>query len=359
MKSINVNIPGASYPVYIGSDIISQFADVFHRKTDAKQVAVISNPNVFKLYGQAIKKKLAGQAQVIDLIVPDGEKTKSAEYLQQLYTGLLENRFERKSCIIALGGGVIGDLAGYVAATYLRGINLVQMPTSLLAQVDSSIGGKVGINHPLGKNLIGAFKQPSFVFSDISFLKTLPAEEIRCGLGEIIKYGFIGDVNLFEYLEDNIDKALRADPLVMLHLVKVCSKQKAAIVEQDEKEGGLRMILNFGHTFGHALEAEFGYQKLKHGEAVILGMKCALNYAQLIKKMSIENYKRAISLLDRVPISYDKSKIKTDKLLERMYVDKKVVNENIRLILIDKIGSCKIEKGSDPALIKKAFEVLI
>jgi len=359
MTSINVNIPGASYPIFIGTDILSGFLDDFEKKVDTKQIAIISNVHVFELYGEELKKSLSGKYQVIELLMPDGEKTKSAEYLQKLYSGLLENRFERKSCIIALGGGVIGDLAGYVAATFLRGINLIQMPTSLLAQVDSSIGGKVGINHPLGKNLIGAFKQPSFVFSDASFLKTLPEDEIRCGMGEVIKYGFIGDIILFEYLEENLEKALAGDADVLLHLVQVSAKQKARVVEQDEKEDGLRMILNFGHTFGHALEAEYGYQKLKHGEAVILGMKCALEYASLTKKISLDNYKRGMDLLNRVPIDYDKSEINLDKLLERMYVDKKVTNKNIRLVLVDKIGKYVIEKESDSSLIKKAFEVLI
>jgi len=359
MKTINVKIPGASYPIMIGADILSGFVSFFQKRVNARQIAIISNNHIFKLYGKELKKILSEQYQVVELLVPDGEKTKSNDYLQQLYTGLLENRFERKSCIIALGGGVIGDLAGYAAATYLRGINLVQMPTSLLAQVDSSIGGKVGINHPLGKNLIGAFKQPAFVYSDVSFLKTLAVEEVRCGMGEVIKYAFIGDLNLFEYLEEFLDKALAGELDTLLNLVQVSARQKAQVVEQDEKEGGLRMILNFGHTFGHALEAEYGYQKLKHGEAVILGMKCALEYSTLTKKITSADYTRGMDLLNRVHIDYDKSKIDPDKLLERMYIDKKVADKNIRLVLINKIGNCKIEKEADPLVIKKAFEILI
>ncbi|NOG47435.1 MAG: 3-dehydroquinate synthase [Calditrichaeota bacterium] len=359
MKKINVNITDNSYPIYVGQNILDDFAEVFNGHIKSKQIAIISSANIFALYGKELKQRLPSQCQIIEHIVPDGEQTKSIQFLQELWTALLENHFERSGTIIALGGGVIGDLAGFVAATYLRGINFVQVPTTLLAQVDSSIGGKTGINHPLGKNLIGAFKQPVFVFSDVAFLRSLPEEEIRCGMGEVIKYAFFGDKDLFSYLENNIEKALSGDIDVLLHLVDVSARQKADVVAQDEKEAGLRMILNFGHTFGHALEAEFGYSNLKHGEAVILGMKCALEYSKNTGLMDIEEYTRGINLLERVPVKYDKNNIKIDALVERMFLDKKVVDKNIRLILVDQIGSYVIKDESELNQIRTAFEVLI
>jgi len=359
MKKITVDLKDQNYPIFIGQNILDEFASVFREHVNTKQIAIISSDSIFALYGEQLKTKLPEDCQIIELIVPDGEQTKSNKYLQDLYTLLLENRFERKSTIIALGGGVIGDLAGFVAATYLRGINFVQVPTTLLAQVDSSIGGKTGINHPLGKNLIGAFKQPDFVFIDIDFLKTLPADEIRCGMGEVIKYAFIQDNTLFEYLENNLENALQGDPTILEHLVTASANQKADVVAKDEKESGLRMILNFGHTFGHALEAEFGYSRLKHGEAVILGMKCALKYSQEIKILNTQDYKRGTDLLNRVPLNYDKNKLDIDKLVERMFLDKKVSNKKIRLVLVDKIGSYVIKEQSDINLIRAAFEILI
>jgi 3-dehydroquinate synthase len=358
MKKINVDIKDNDYPIYIGQDILAEFASVFNEHVKTKQIAIVSSENIFSLYGKKLKERLPVDSQIIELIVPEGEQTKSDHYLQELYTGLLQNRFERSSTVIALGGGVVGDLAGFLAATYLRGVNFVQVPTTLLAQVDSSIGGKTGINHPLGKNLIGAFKQPNFVFCTIDFLKTLPEDEIRCGMGEVIKYAFIQDEAMFDYLEKNLDKALAGDTEVLEYLVQLSASQKAKVVARDEKEGGLRMILNFGHTFGHALEAEFGYGQLKHGEAVILGMKCALKYSKDIKILNDQDYIRGMDLLNRVPLKYDMRQIAIDKLVERMFQDKKVTNKNIRLILVEKIGSFVIKEQSDISFIKKAFDIL-
>lgn len=359
MKKIEINIPGNNYPIYIGKGSPLQLADCLEQHLKTEQIAIVSNDTVFKIYGKPIQERLSKKAEVIKLLVPDSEKSKSLHILEELYGGLLLNRFERKSTVIALGGGVVGDLAGYAAATYLRGINLVQVPTSLLAQVDSSIGGKTGINHSMGKNLIGAFKQPAFVFSDITVLKTLPASEIRCGMGEVIKYAFIGDYAFFEYLEMNIDKALAGDESILEHIVYISSRQKGHVVEKDEKESGLRMNLNYGHTFGHALEAEFGYGNLKHGEAIILGMKCALEFSHLKKELNNEHYTRGLALLEKVPIIYNKNNIHPEKLLERMYLDKKVADKNIRLVLVDKIGQCSVKTEIDTRLIKKAFEVLL
>ncbi len=359
MKQIPVEIKDNSYPIYIGQNILGKFGTLFNEHLATRQIAIISSETIFALYGAQLKKALPEEATIIDLILPDGEHVKSDKYVQELYTGLLQNKFERSSTIIALGGGVIGDLAGFVAATYLRGIHFIQVPTTLLAMVDSSIGGKTGINHPLGKNLIGAFKQPKFVFSDIAFLQTLPTDEIRCGMGEVIKYAFILDKDLFTYLENNLEKALSSDLEILSHLVDISARQKAEVVATDEKESGLRMILNFGHTFGHTLEAEFGYGQIKHGEAVILGMKCALVYSNEIGLLSETEYNRGVDLLNRVPVQYDHKKIKIEKLLGHMQLDKKVSNKNIRLILLEAIGSFKIKEKSDTKTIKEALRILI
>jgi 3-dehydroquinate synthase len=359
MKTINVNIPDNNYPVYIGKGILSQLPYYIARHIKTRQIALISNAHVFKLYGMQLKKQLSVTYEVAEILVPDGEQAKSMFHLEEIYTGLLQNHFERKSTIVALGGGVAGDLAGYAAASFLRGINLVQVPTTLLAQVDSSIGGKTGINHPMGKNLIGAFKQPAFVLSDIHLLKTLDPPEIRCGLGEVVKYAFIGNPLLFEYLEQNIQNALDGETQVLEHIVSVCSAQKGYVVENDEKESGLRMTLNYGHTFGHALEAHYGYKDLKHGEAIILGMKCALHFSRLNREIDEEDYNRGMALLNRVPVQYDSSLINPQQLLNRMYLDKKVSDKVIRLMLVNKIGECRPVLVSDVELIKKAFEVLI
>ena len=356
MTRIDVDIPGAAYPVYCGRDILQNFGAVLSGHKNYRQAAVVTHPSLRRLCGERLLETLPVEQKFI-LEVPEGEGSKSHETLMQLYTGLLDARFERGALIIALGGGVIGDLAGFAAATYLRGVDLVQCPTTLLAQVDSSIGGKTGINHPLGKNLIGAFKQPLFVFSDTALLATLPAGEIRCGLGEVIKYAFIGDEELLTYLEENVERALAGDPAVLEYLVVLSARQKAAVVEKDEKESGLRMILNFGHTFGHALEAEFAYSGLKHGETVILGMKCALRYAAALGRLDEAGLRRGMALLERIPVAYDRSKIDPARLWQRMLIDKKVKDGAVRLILVDRPGHWFVEEARREE-VETAFAVL-
>ncbi|MGD9900284.1 MAG: 3-dehydroquinate synthase [Calditrichaceae bacterium] len=358
MELIQVNLAANPYPVYAGTDILDKLAEVLKQHGDFNQIAVITSKSIFQMHGKKLMQGFTPDQEVITLFVPDGEGAKSFDQLQHLYSQLLEKKFERKALIIAFGGGVIGDLAGFAAATYLRGIALVQVPTTLLSQVDSSIGGKVGINHPLGKNLIGAFKQPLFVFSDIAVLKTLPASEIRCGLGEVIKYGMILDGEFFEYLERNLEMALNKEDQILLHLVKTSAALKARVVEQDEKEYGIRMILNYGHTFGHALEAEFKFGELKHGEAVILGMKCALQYSLDTKALSQAENERCLSLLNRVPINYDKTKIYSKRLIERMSRDKKVRDKQIKLILTDRIGHYYTEIAENQDQLRDAYRIL-
>ena len=359
MHTVKVNIKHAAYSVHIGEAILKNFTRILLPHRSVKQIAIVTSENIDRLYGEALRKAMPPKAEIVTLLIPDGEKAKSDEQLQKLYSELLQKRFERSALLVALGGGVVGDLAGFAAATFLRGIELVQVPTTLLAQVDSSIGGKVGINHPLGKNLIGAFKQPLFVLSDTSTLQTLPDAEIRCGLGEVIKYGFILNRRLFEYLEENMEKALQKDPLVLGHLVRVSAAEKARVVEQDERENNLRMILNYGHTFGHALETEMRFSGIKHGEAVILGMQCALHYQYLTQTLSENEYQRGMALLKRVPVSYNKTRLDINRLVNHMTLDKKIKDKKIRLILLEKIGRYRIDTAEDPDVLKKAFMVLV
>lgn len=358
MKTINLKLTHTSYPIYIGRDMLNGFARTLEKQTAAKQLAVISNEKVFALYGEKLLSAFEADVTVKVFLVPDGEQAKSLQETERLYTQMLENKFERGAVVAALGGGVVGDLAGFVAATYLRGVRFVQVPTTLLAQVDSSIGGKTGVNHPLGKNLIGAFKQPEFVFSDVSVLQTLEDEEVRCGLGEVIKYGFILNAEFFNWLENNLDKLLRKDKEALEEAVYISSKEKAEIVEKDEKEAELRMALNFGHTFAHALEREFAYSGLKHGEAVILGMKCALLYEKENGALSDDDYKRGLALLNRVPVEYDQSRIDAKKLTDYMFLDKKVKGGQIRLVLTPRIGSFRFETVGDVDKIRAVWEIL-
>ncbi len=359
MRKIEVKLSHTAYPIYIGDGILQTFNEVLRSHYQGDQIAVITNRTIFDLHGQKLMEQLPQDAQLLTIFVPDGEQAKSFAHLQEVYTRLLENRFERGALILAFGGGVVGDLAGFVAATYLRGVAFAQVPTTLLAQVDSSIGGKVGINHPLGKNLIGAFKQPLFVFSDTALLQTLDDSEIRCGMGEVIKYGLALNATLFSYLEEHLDVALQRKADVLQYLVEASAAEKVAIVEQDEKEAGLRMVLNFGHTFGHALEAEYHFGQIKHGEAVVLGMKCALHYARQIELLPEPEYQRGMALLNRVPIPFEPAVLDIEALVKRMTLDKKVKQGRVRLVLIDRIGHYVFHTAENTHLLKNAFEILL
>ncbi len=358
MKKINLKLAHTSYPIFIGADMLRDFAIMLEERSAARQVAVISNEKVFGLYGKALLSAFSPKIKTEIYLAPDGEQAKSLAETGRIYTWMLENKFERDAVVVALGGGVSGDLAGFIAATFLRGVRFVQVPTTLLAQVDSSIGGKTGVNHPLGKNLIGAFKQPEFVYSDAAVLQTLDDDEIRCGLGEVVKYGFILNADFFGWLEQNLDKLLAKDGLALQEAVYISSKEKTQIVEKDEKESRLRMALNFGHTFAHALEREFSYSGIKHGEAVILGMKCALYYEKKYGNLNESDYQRGISLLDRIPVKYDTHKIDAQKLTNYMFFDKKVKNGQIRLVLTPQIGAFRFDTVDNIEKIKPIWEIL-
>ena len=276
MRDVHVELGKDSYKILIGRNLGAELQNFIRETGFSEKALLISDTNVGKLYGENVLRSIREAGLSAELImVPAGESSKSLQQAEQLYTAAIEHCLDRKSPIFALGGGVVGDLAGFIAATYMRGVPFVQIPTSLLAQVDSGVGGKVAVNHRLGKNLIGAFYQPKRVFMDMGTLDTLPVREIHTGLGEIVKYGVIYDADFFDFLEKNADKALSLEEMAVQHMVARSCEIKADVVSKDEKEGGLRRILNFGHTVAHAIEKETGYVRYNHGEAVAIGMICA------------------------------------------------------------------------------------
>jgi 3-dehydroquinate synthase len=360
-KSIFVDLNERSYTIVIGDDIYNGVAAYIEHFANNRQVAIITTPPVANFYLKKVIAAFQSEWQVISYQVPDGEESKSIAMAQHLYSWLIRNHFERKATIIALGGGVIGDLAGFIAATYLRGINLMHIPTSLLAQVDSSIGGKVGVNHSLGKNIIGAFYQPRLVISDISVLTTLPQEEFICGMGEIIKYGFIYDGDLFTGLEKKVNTINQHNPDELLPIVHRCIEIKSEIVTKDERESGLRAILNFGHTFGHAFESFYQYQGLKHGQAVLLGMKCALEVSRKLDLIAEPIFKRGLALIDHMQVELPPGINKPDinDLLKIVKHDKKVTQGRNNLVLLTAIGAAKVVPVEDESLLAKGFEAVL
>ncbi|MDP3259447.1 MAG: 3-dehydroquinate synthase, partial [Thermodesulfovibrionales bacterium] len=281
MDKIRVKLGERSYDICIGSNILGKIGPKLKSFNSSPKTAIISNPTVYRLYGKKVLNSIKSSGfDVIPVIIPDGEKYKDISIVQKIYGELLRHRLDRKSTLIALGGGVIGDITGFVASTYMRGIDYIQIPTTLLAQVDSSVGGKTGVNHKLGKNMIGTFYQPKLIWIDIDILKTLPQKEFFAGLAEVIKYGVIWDAKLFAFLENNRDKIVRLDRKALIHIIKCSCQIKAEVVSKDEREAGLRAILNYGHTIGHAIETATGYKKYLHGEALAIGMHTEARLAE-------------------------------------------------------------------------------
>jgi 3-dehydroquinate synthase len=357
---IDVDLNERSYCIFVGRHILEDLPQYLRTLQVNQQVALISTPPVSNLYRQTILSLFNDDWYVNYYDVPDGEKSKSDEAVRSIYTWLLENQYERNSTIIALGGGVIGDLAGFVASTYLRGVNLVHVPTSLLAQVDSSIGGNVGINHPMGKNLIGAFYQPKCVFTDIAFLKTLPDDEYICGMGEVIKYGVISSAVSFDLIEQNLKSILDMEEELLADIVQACVKVKADIVEKDEKEQGIRANLNLGHTYAHALETYYKYEGLKHGQAVLLGIKCALEVSRSLNIVDEKIVNRVNSVINQLGIEIPSTKeLNPSQLLEIMKRDKKMKDGKIHLVLPKDLGKVSVVPITDEQMIKDSYEVLI
>jgi 3-dehydroquinate synthase len=314
---------------------------------------VVTNETVAPLYADRVVKTLEGIGQQVKLIVlPDGEAFKTWEVLQKIFDGLLENSADRKTTLVALGGGVIGDMTGFAAACYMRGIRFIQVPTTLLSQVDSSVGGKTGINHPLGKNMVGAFHQPQVVIADLDTLKTLPPEELAAGLAEVIKHGAIADPEFLSWIEKNQDALNNCDPVAMEFAVRRSCEIKSQVVAQDEKEGGIRAILNFGHTFGHAIEAGMGYGSWLHGQAVGCGMVMAADLSVRVGLLSNADASRLKKIIQVLHLPTQPPKLGVARFMELMSVDKKAEGGEVRYILLNGLGQAKIQTVDDDLVIQ-------
>ncbi len=342
METLLVGLDERSYPIHIGAGLLAR-ADLLIPHLPQKRAAIVTNNTVAPLYLKTLEGSLAVHGiSCVEIILPDGEEHKNRDTLSQVYDALLAHRCERNTTVIALGGGVIGDLAGFAAATYLRGVPFIQVPTTLLAQVDSSVGGKTGINHPLGKNMIGAFYQPRAVIADTATLNTLPDRELKSGIGEIIKYGLIRDARLFDWLEKNMERLLERDPAALAYAIRVSCQHKAEVVAADEREGGLRAILNLGHTFGHAIETGLGYGSWLHGEAVAAGTVMAADLSRRMSYLSQADVERITALMLRAGLPARGPNLGPRTYLDLMGMDKKVAGGKLRFILLRKIGLAEI-----------------
>ena len=354
MKKLLVALGDRSYPIYIGSHLLSQ-ADLYTRHIKARQVVVVTNVTIAPLYLDKILNNLSG-FDVETVILPDGEQFKTLEYVERIFDKLLTSKFSRNATLIALGGGVIGDMGGFAAACYQRGIAFLQIPTTLLAQVDSSVGGKTGVNHPLGKNMIGAFYQPQCVIADADVLDTLDDRQLSAGLAEVIKYGLIRDVEFFEWLENNISALLAREKEALAFAIERSCLNKAEIVSEDETETGVRATLNLGHTFGHAIETGSGYGTYLHGEAVAIGTCQAADLSRRKGWLNDADVARIAALFQKCNLpTYPPEQIDSDRFLELMAVDKKNVNGQIRLILLTKIGVATLPIDVDRTLLKQTL----
>jgi len=355
MESLRVALGERSYPIHIGAGVLDDRA-LYAPHLRSSQVAIVTNDVVASLLLGRARKALEGAgARVTQIVLPDGEQTKAWPSLERIFDALLAARCGRDSLLVALGGGVVGDLAGFAAAVYQRGIDYLQVPTTLLAQVDSSVGGKTAINHPQGKNMIGAFHQPRAVIADVSVLATLPDRELRAGLAEVIKHGFALDAPFVDWLEANIEKLVRREGAALAHAVRRCCELKAAVVAADERESGERALLNFGHTFGHAIEAAGGYGTWLHGEAVAAGMVMASELSQRLGLVAKKDVERVRSLVQRAGLPVAGPKVPAPQLVGLMAVDKKNVRGASRFVVLEGIGRAVLKEGVDVELVREAI----
>ena len=341
MRTLTVDLAERSYPIYIGTDLLRQ-AQFFTPHIVGRKVAVVTNTTVAPLYLQQLREALVGY-ELTEIILPDGESYKNWETLQLIFDALLRDKHDRKTTLIALGGGVVGDMTGFAAACYQRGVNFIQVPTTLLSQVDSSVGGKTGINHPLGKNMVGAFYQPQAVLIDTATLHTLPSRELSAGLAEVIKYGFICDEPFLTWLEKNIEQICQLDHQALMETIERSCAAKAKVVSADERESGIRATLNLGHTFGHAIETEQGYGVWLHGEAVAAGTVMALEMSKALGWLTQQQRDRGIQLLLRAGLPViPPATMTAETFLAHMAVDKKNIDGQIRLVLLQRLGEAVV-----------------
>ncbi|MGB0941856.1 MAG: 3-dehydroquinate synthase [Marinomonas sp.] len=338
MQTLNVDLGDRSYPIYIGAGVRHK-KELFADAIKGKQVMIVTNETVAPLYLDALVNLLADDYQVDTCILPDGESYKTLTTYEMIMTRLLEARHNRTTTIVALGGGVIGDMAGYAAATYQRGVNFIQVPTTLLSQVDSSVGGKTGVNHALGKNMIGAFHQPQAVIIDTDSLSTLPKRELSAGMAEVIKYGMICDLEFFDWLEANMEALMALSQEHISDAIYRSCAAKAHVVAQDEKENGIRAILNLGHTYGHAIETEMGYGVWLHGEAVAAGTMMALDLSWRMGNLTDEDLVRSQAILKAAGLpTLPPTDMTLESFVRCMLVDKKVLDGSLRLVLVKALG---------------------
>jgi len=352
MRTLSVNLDSRSYPIHIGAGLSTQ-GDLIPANLLKGKAVVITNQTIAPLYLEKVLVGLRARgATCVPIVLPDGEAYKNWETLNQIFDQLLSHRCERKTPLIALGGGVVGDLTGFAAATYQRGVPFIQIPTTLLAQVDSAVGGKTAINHPQGKNMIGAFYQPQVVIADMDTLRTLPARELAAGLAEVIKYGFIRDAEFLDWLEKNIDRLNALEPEALAFAVERSCQNKAEVVANDERETGERALLNFGHTFGHAIEAGMGYGAWLHGEAVAAGMVMAARFSEKLGLIGNADVRRVVDILSRAKLPVAAPDLGADRYLDLMGHDKKVEGGKIKFILLRKAGEAVISNQYDPAALQ-------
>jgi len=355
MQTLTVELGDRSYPIYIGTGVLSD-KNLFTSAIRGNRVAIVTNETVGPLYLDKVKDLLSG-FDILEIVLPDGEQYKTLEYLNKIFDALLQANCNRDVTLIALGGGVIGDMTGFAAATYQRGVDFIQVPTTLLSQVDSSVGGKTGVNHTLGKNMIGSFYQPRAVFIDIDTLDTLPDKELSAGLAEVIKYGLIIDAEFFDWLENHIDDLVRRDKAALERAILVSCQIKAEVVAKDERESGVRALLNLGHTFGHAIESGLGYGTWLHGEAVAAGMVMAADLSQRMGWISATDVDRVRKLLSRANLPVmGPSELEADAYLDLMAVDKKVQQGKMRFVLLKSIGDSVVTADVDPRQLRKTLE---
>lgn len=355
MKTLSVALGERSYPIYIGSGLLRD-ASYLLPHVIAKQVLIVTNDRIAPLYLDKVKKLFSGLVcQVV--VLPDGEKHKNLETMNFIFDALIHDKHSRTTTLVALGGGVVGDMTGFAAACYQRGVSFIQIPTTLLAQVDSSVGGKTGVNHPLGKNMIGAFHQPECVLIDVDTLSTLPDREYRSGLAEVIKYGLINDRSFFNWLCENADRLLQRNPSALIHAIECSCNNKANIVAVDEKETGVRALLNYGHTFGHAIEAWQNYTGFLHGEAIAIGSVIAAELSVRLGLLSCEDGEAVRSIIGRfgLPVCVP-ADMTSDTFIDFMQRDKKILDGSLRLILLESIGKAMVKSAVPTDQIIQAIE---